>query len=116
MPNNSNRVCFTCRVVIRLPADETHNPTCPTCGEQCFDLGDKVAVPRKTNDRAWRLLHLDCRRRLHEKLAKTSEQNVKLLHELEREIQKQKKLASNTGRRRFIKKLDAQLLVLRNSP
>jgi len=51
---NINFVCFDCRFVTRDKNGQT--PTCPHCGKQMTNVFCRDEIPRKTNNRGWKLL------------------------------------------------------------
>ena len=53
---NSNAICFTCRKTARSPWRNETSPTCPQCGEKMRRFGCRIRIPRKTNERGWKLL------------------------------------------------------------
>ena len=61
--SNYNWVCFSCRTSRRQAKHVKQIPNCLTCGTPCFWLGYKVEIPKKSDQRGWRKLELECYRR-----------------------------------------------------
>ncbi len=53
---NLNAVCFKCRFVTRFNSRRDASPICPHCRQKMVNAFCKIEIPRKTNDRGWKLL------------------------------------------------------------
>ncbi len=107
--SNYNYVCFRCRTAIRHPQKSTSAPKCLACGEECFGLGSKVEIPRRTELRKWHALELECQRRTGAAADRRNLQKVRRQHFVEQEIRRLRELPENRDRNRHIKKLQAEL-------
>lgn len=104
-----NFVCFKCRVAVRREPYSGDAVVCPTCGEECRNIGYKILVPPKSKSEAWRQLHEQYfgeRRKILEDAVAVS---VRGKHNLEKEIAKLEARAENEGRAREIRRLRRRL-------
>jgi hypothetical protein len=107
--SNYNWVCFDCRFVTRQPKMSRRVPRCAECGSDCYCLGYKVQIPRKTDARGWRALRLESRRR---HLASSDRQAVKRVreaHAAERRIAHLRSLGPNKDREKIIAELQEKV-------
>lgn len=107
--SNYNWVCFECRNTIRQAKTSRRIPRCPDCGADCYCLGYKVEIPRKSDARGWRRLHLDCRQR---ELAWSEQQAVKRVrdaHATERRIADLHSRGANRDRDKLLAELKQKL-------
>jgi hypothetical protein len=111
MPSNSNWVCFDCHLSIREPSSSGRTLKCLRCGGDCFNLGRKVAIPKKGDTRAWRKLHLDCRERQLSSMENRTKYQVHRIHSIERRVAKLKQLPASIGREKLIQNLESQLQI-----
>ena len=108
MPSNTTLVCFDCRTALRRPRLAPLNPrsvVCPKCGRKCINVSKKIAIPPKSNARAWKALREKIRAWQAEDLDKFYKYKVRQRHELERQIAAIKLLPTNEGRNKSIKEL-----------
>jgi hypothetical protein len=109
MPSNSTGVCFDCRTTVRREQLKPKLPVCSQCHKPCIHLGKKIAIPCKSNSRAWELLrkqYFESNARYWQAFFK---RKVATRHELERQIAELKALPTNEGRRITIRKLRSHL-------
>ncbi len=114
--SNSNYVCFRCRTSIRHPKISRKAPKCLACGEECFCLGSKVAIPKHDDEKAWKKLRDESWRRARASAGAASLRRVRRQHFLEQEIIRLKALPTNRDRNRRIGKLEKELLVMTGKP
>ena len=107
--SNYNWVCFDCRTVIRQTKYSNRIPKCVSCGDDCFCLGDKVAVPRKEVVKSWAALRKDCRSRMLAEEDRRQRWNARRKHELERAIEQLEAMTENKDRTRRIARLTEEL-------
>lgn len=113
--NNNNWVCFECQIVLREPKSIDRTPTCPECREDCYCLGYKVAVPKKTDKKAWLQLRQECRNREYERIERNAKARVARQHDLERRIARLQSHDENPGRIWLIKELKLEVQKAKNS-
>ena len=58
---NLNAVCFKCRFVTRFHMRRDDVPICPHCRQKMVNVWCTIRVPRKTNERGWKLFKKQCR-------------------------------------------------------
>jgi hypothetical protein len=107
--SNYNWVCFDCRFVTRQPKPARRVPKCAQCGADCYCLGYKVEIPKKSDTAAWRSLRLESRKR---HLAWSDRQAVKRVreaHAAERRIAHLRSLAPNKDREKMIADLKEKI-------
>jgi hypothetical protein len=107
--SNYNWVCFDCRFVTRHPKTAKRTPKCADCGADCHCLGYKVEIPKQSDARGWKKLHLESRRRL---LARSDEEAVRRVresHEAERRIAHLRSLEPNKDREKMITALKGSI-------
>jgi len=107
--SNYNWVCFDCRFVIRQSKSSSCIPKCAECAADCYCLGYKVEIPKKTNIRGWKALRL-ISRKLH--LARSdglAVEHVKEAHAAERRIAQLRSLGPNKDRETLIKELEEKI-------
>ncbi len=107
--NNNNWICFDCRYAIRKPKMFESTPKCNVCGKDCFCLGYKIAVPKKTDRKAWEELRQNCRRKLLNNFEADIKSKVKLRHAIEKEIAHLESRGFNRERNRQINHLKGLL-------
>lgn len=108
MPDNANWVCFACRTHHRQPALSKRVPACPGCGADCFDLGDRVAIPRKRDLSGWRDLHRECLRREASAISWNLRKKAREAHATELRLKQLKLRPATPGRQKFILDLQQQ--------
>lgn len=104
-----NFVCFKCRAAVRRAPYSGEAVLCPSCGEECRNIGYKIPVPPKSKPEAWRQLqeqYFGERRKIIEDAAAL---NVRGVHNLEKEIAKLEARPGNEGRAREIRHLRRRL-------
>lgn len=84
-------------------------PLCTSCGSECFNLGHKVEVPKKSDQGAWRELRDECRRRAMTAIDEAAVRKVRRKHATEKEIVRLSAMPENRDRTRQIKKLREDL-------
>ena len=84
-------------------------PKCTECGSNCYCLGYKVDIPRKTDARGWRALRKESRKRYLEFLVREAIRRVNEVHEVERRIAHLRSLGPNKDRKRLIQELKANI-------
>lgn len=109
MPSNHNYVCFECRINLRRSKVASEAPRCPSCGNECSCLGYKIPIPPRHDERAWSELLDQSREQALRTLADRREENVRLVHELERQIVELSRRPSNPGRERTLSELRSRL-------
>lgn len=102
MPSNANWICFDCRAAVREAKTSPRIPLCPSCGVECFDLGSKVAVPKRDKLAAWRKLKLECLRRQDAMIKNTVRHRLQEARETEARLAKAKAQPASPGRAKFI--------------
>ncbi|MEM9446601.1 MAG: hypothetical protein AAGA18_14755 [Verrucomicrobiota bacterium] len=107
--SNYNWVCFDCKFVTRQAKHSKLFPQCTFCGKDCYCLGYKVEVPKKTNEKAWKELRDECSRRNLEYIEAKNKNTVTRKHQLEQEICRLSGLGKNVDRMRLIAKLRKEL-------
>jgi len=104
MPSNHNYVCFACRISVRREKT-AESPLCPRCGQQSRDLGYKIPVPAKDNERAWTDLRIELRESARATAGSENQARVAHAHELERQVARLEHLPDNPARARAIRDL-----------
>ena len=112
--SNHNWVCFQCRTAVRRPNTNQAVPKCMSCGNDCYCLGYKVAIPKKSDIKAWRQINDFIRDRDFAVVDFKRIQELRRKHDLEKEIFRMELLDENKDRSRLIKKLKDQLKRLQN--
>lgn len=107
--SNFNWVCFACRFVARKPKTLGRVPRCAECGADCFCLGYKVEVPRKTDLRRWKTIRLESRRLYFAEARRDSVCRARNIHSTERDILKLQRLTPKKGQNRTLRILREQL-------
>ena len=75
------------------------------CGSDCYCLGYKVEIPRKSDARGWKALRMETRQRHFRWSESQALRRVRVIHEAERRIAHLRSLGPNKDRERTIKKL-----------
>lgn len=107
--SNHNWVCFECHYSTRQQKHTDHTPKCPECGDDCYCLGYKVEIPKKSDSKKWKEIKEESRRRDLEAALARSESKVRSIHRIEKEIARLEAMDENEGRRAQIKKLKKDL-------
>ena len=84
--NNENWVCFDCREVVRRDGNHPTEVPCPSCGQACLWIGDRIRIPAKGNLRGWRKLRESIYEQRLKVLDKRQILKVRRQHELEQQI------------------------------
>lgn len=103
--SNHNWVCFECRYATRQSTMTNRRPRCPECGDDCYCLGHKVEIPKKSDAKKWNEIKVESRKRDIDAAVSRAESKVRSIHRIEKEIAKLEALEENEGRRRRIKEL-----------
>jgi hypothetical protein len=106
--------CFACRLTVRRPATYgretlTESVACPECGRECFNLGYKIRVPKRRDDRAWEELRAQIFDAEEEQAEEAAADSVRLQHTLEQRIAELESRPSDPQRERLIRDLRRQL-------
>jgi hypothetical protein len=107
--SNYNWVCFGCRFVIRQPKTSRRVPKCRECGSDCHCLGYKVEIPKKTDARGWRALHLESRKRHLASEDRQAVRRVREAHAAQRRIAHLRSLGPNKDREKIIRELEVKI-------
>jgi len=107
--NNFNWVCFACRTATRKSKNLPRAPQCLECGADCYCLGYKIEVPKKSDARRWRRLRLECRKWALASADQQDVQRVRAVHTAELQIAHLQSLGPNPGRQKLITKLKKEL-------
>ena len=107
--SNYNWVCFDCRFVTRLSKTSRRLPKCAECGSDCYCLGYKVEIPKKTDARGWRALRLESRKRHVEWADNQAVRRVREAHAAERRISHLRSLGPNKDRDKIIEELKKKI-------
>ncbi len=107
--SNYNWVCFDCRFVTRQPKPASRVPKCAKCGADCYCLGYKVEIPKKSDTSGWRSLRLESRKRHLEWLDRQAVKRVREAHAAERRIAHLRSLAPNKDREKMIAELKEEI-------
>jgi len=81
----------------------------------CYCLGYKVGIPKKSDRRGWKALHLESRRRHLAFLDKQSIKRVREMHAAERRITLLRARGLSKDRKRIIEKLKMKIKVAAKS-
>lgn len=107
--NNENWVCFDCREGIRRDANHPSEVLCPSCGQACLQIGDRIRIPAKGNLRGWQRL----RESIYEQRLRISDKRqilkVRRTHELEQQILDVESRPQSPGRTMWISTLRKEL-------
>jgi DNA-directed RNA polymerase subunit RPC12/RpoP len=106
--SNHAWVCFTCHSSVRRPGID-EDVRCPSCGKACEHLGYKTPIPPKSKLKEWEALRLSFYERRRQYLLDREGKQVRLVHELEQEIQRLKSMPENDGRVHAVKQLERRL-------
>jgi hypothetical protein len=107
--SNYNWVCFDCRFVTRQPKTSRRVPKCIECGSDCFCLGYKVEIPKRSDDRGWRALHRESRKRHLASADKRAIRRVREVHAAERRVAHLRSLGPNKDREKIIQELEEKI-------
>lgn len=102
---NDNWVCFTCRVVMRLPKTDKRVPKCLGCGLDTFWLGSKVEAPKKDDIRGWRKLKDDCQARHIARIEKEAADRRRNIQATKLRIEQLESLPVNKDRTKLISQI-----------
>ena len=80
-------------------------PKCAECGAECYFLGYKVEIPKKSDVRGWRSLRLETRRRHLARAESQAVTRVRVAHAAERRIVRLQSLGANREREKIIAQL-----------
>jgi hypothetical protein len=80
-------------------------PKCPECGSDCYCLGYKVEIPRKSDGRGWKALRLESRKRYLAWSDGQAVRRVREVHARERRIAHLRSLPPNKDREKLIEEL-----------
>jgi DNA-directed RNA polymerase subunit RPC12/RpoP len=109
MPSNHTYVCFKCRKTLRRPKTHSAPVICPECREECINLGYKIPIPPKEDDREWRALRESQLALRREQIDSQFQAQVRAKHDLEKRILALEQQPINIGRSGEIRKLKEQL-------
>jgi hypothetical protein len=84
-------------------------PKCASCGSDCFCLGYKVEIPKKSDARAWRALRLESRKRYLMEADRQAVRDVREKHAAERRVAHLHSRGPNKERRKIIEELQRQM-------
>ena len=107
--SNHNWVCFDCRFVKRQPGHEHRIPKCNECGSDCFCIGHKVEIPKKSDMRGWKTLRLESRKRYFEWSERQAVWRVRQTHATERQIVHLHSLGPNKDIEKMIAELKEKI-------
>src|SRR5262245_30611567 len=107
--SNHNWVCFDCRCVTRRAKTAAGIPKCRECGSDCACLGYKVAIPKKSDIKAWRALRLECRRRNRLAADNLAVERARVGHAAERRIAALRTRGQNRDREKVVRELRKKL-------
>jgi hypothetical protein len=103
--SNYNWICFDCRFVTRQPKASPRVPKCAGCGCDCYCLGYKVEIPKKTEDRGWKTLRGESRKRHLASADRHALSRVREAHAAERRIARLRSLGPNKDREKTVEEL-----------
>ena len=106
--------CFACRLTVRRPATYgretlTESVACPECGGECSNLGYRIRVPKRRDDRAWEELRAQFVGAKEERAKEAAEDSVRLRHRLEQRIAELESRPPDPQRGRLIRDLRRKL-------
>lgn len=107
-------VCWDCRRIVRRARMATKAPRCSQCGGGTVDVGMRLRLPPRDDERGWRALR--AKRRLDES-ARSDERRVALVrsrHDLEKRIAALEARPPNAERERTVRVLRRHLARLGN--
>lgn len=104
-PSNYNWVCFDCRYVTRQSKPASRVPKCAECSSDCFCLGYKVEIPKKSDTRGWKMLRLESHKRHSDSLDEQAISRAREIHAAERRIAQLRSLGPNKDREKKIAEL-----------
>jgi uncharacterized Zn finger protein (UPF0148 family) len=107
--SNRKHVCFACRVAVRRDTNSTKEVKCPSCGKTAVNIGYKIPLPAKSKTSEWQLLFEQIHKEQMDQDVSLKKENVRLVHDLEKEIQKIESLPTNEGRAALLKQLKKKL-------
>jgi len=107
--SNYNWVCFDCRFVTRQPKPARRIPKCAQCDADCYCLGYKVEIPKKSDTTGWRSLRLESRKRHLEWSDRQAVKRVREAHAAERRITHLRSLVPNKDREKMIAELKEKI-------
>lgn len=84
-------------------------PKCADCGSDCYCLGYKVEIPRKTDARGWRALRSESRKRHLAWADRQAVRRVKEAHAAERRIAHLRSLGPSKDREKLIEELKEKI-------
>jgi hypothetical protein len=107
--SNHNWDCFDCRFVTRQPKTARRVPKCAECGSECYCLGYKVEIPKKSDSRGWRSLRTESRKRHLAWSDRQAVRRVREAHAAERRIAHLRSLGPNKARGKIIAELKEKI-------
>lgn len=107
--SNYNWVCFDCRFVTRQPKTGRRVPKCAECGVECYCLGYKVEIPKKSDMSGWKSLRAESRKRHLEWSDRQAVERVRKAHAAERRIAYLRSLEPNKDREKMIAELKEKI-------
>jgi len=108
MPSNRTWVCFDCHIATRhhLTVQQIR---CSKCGEICFNLGYKIPLPAKADEKAWKSLRQNLRDELAAVADVSHRLKVRRRHDIEKQIASIEARPSSPGRAKLIRDLRKEL-------
>jgi hypothetical protein len=116
--SNHNWVCFECKLVSRKPksmGQASVEVKCANCGEALVNIGYKIDVPRKADEKGWKALREWCRNRNIGAVEEAIKSGVREMHRLEKEILAEEEKPINKDRNRQIELKKAKLARIRDA-
>jgi hypothetical protein len=113
MLGNATWVCFDCRESVRRPTQWKSEVPCPSCGNDCRNLGTQLQIPSKSNLRGWRKLREAILANRLKWMPVIQRRIVERIHRIERQIAKMELLPQTSERSQRIACLKEELATLR---
>ncbi len=88
-----------------------NTPKCVFCKMELYNIGYKVAIPKKTDLQGWKNIKKLSFERDIKHLERKAIEDVREKHEIEKEIVRIEKLKDNKENRQLIKKLKKQICI-----
>jgi hypothetical protein len=113
--SNHNWVCFECKLVSRKPKSmvlASAGMKCTQCGGALVNIGYKIDVPRKADEKGWKELREWCRIRDSSGVDEAIKFNVREMHRLEKEILAEEAKPLNKDRNQRIELMKAKLATI----
>jgi hypothetical protein len=108
---NANWVCFDCQDSVRRPI-LAEAVSCLQCGNGCRNLGTKICIPSKADNRSWKRLRESIREVTRTSNLRIEGARVRDRHRLERQIAELKSASKSKQRARMIEQLQERLALL----